>query len=218
MKSHHPIILTLLLMAAPAAQAQFTYTITNGTITITGYTGSGGAVTIPGTIDGLPVTTIGEEAFNGTSISSVTIPASLTNIADEAFEDCVFLNAFSVDLSNPAYTSPGGILFDKKQTTLVQYPPHKTGTAYTIPSTVIVVGDGAFAESDYLTSVTLPSGLTSIGGAAFFFTALTTITIPSGVTNIGDYAFEDCALLTSIHFRGQCPRLRHVYIRDPLGR
>ena len=55
------MLLRCCCLALPAAvQAQFTYTTNNGTITITGYTGSGGAVTIPGTINGLPVTSIGD--------------------------------------------------------------------------------------------------------------------------------------------------------------
>ncbi len=54
----------LLLLALPVVvQAQFTYTANNGTITITGYSGPGGAVTIPSAINGLPVTSIGSEAF-----------------------------------------------------------------------------------------------------------------------------------------------------------
>ena len=58
------LLLLLLLLALPAVvQAQFTYTTTNGTITITGYTGPGGWVTIPSTINGLPVTSIGDYAF-----------------------------------------------------------------------------------------------------------------------------------------------------------
>lgn len=53
-------LLLLLLLTLPAVvEAQFDYTINEGTITITGYTGSGGAVAIPGTINGLPVTESG---------------------------------------------------------------------------------------------------------------------------------------------------------------
>ena len=64
-------------------------TTTNGAITIIGYTGSGGAVTIPGTINNLPVTAISSGAFqNCASLTSVTIPASVTNIADTAFQNC----------------------------------------------------------------------------------------------------------------------------------
>jgi hypothetical protein len=54
----------LLLLILPAAvQAQFTYTTNNGMITITKYTGAGGAVTTLSTIHGLPVTSIGDYAF-----------------------------------------------------------------------------------------------------------------------------------------------------------
>ena len=52
-----PLLLLLMLPAAVQAQ-DFTYTTNNGAITITGYTGPGGAVTIPDMINGLPVTSI----------------------------------------------------------------------------------------------------------------------------------------------------------------
>src|SRR5665213_1607685 len=82
------------LLALPAvAQGQFDFTINNGTITITGYTGpGGGAVIIPATINGLPVTSIGDMAFLFTesaygfkSLTNVTIPDSITSIGYWAF-------------------------------------------------------------------------------------------------------------------------------------
>ena len=73
-------------------QAQFNYTNNgDGTVTITGYTGPVTAVTIPNTINGLPVTSIGYDAFyNGATpgpgiLTSVTIPDSVTSIGDFAF-------------------------------------------------------------------------------------------------------------------------------------
>ena len=65
MKTRFKVLLPLLLLSAlPAAvQAQFTFTTNSGTITITGYSGSGSAVTIPSMINGYPVTSIGDEAF-----------------------------------------------------------------------------------------------------------------------------------------------------------
>jgi sugar lactone lactonase YvrE len=208
MKSIRLSLLVMLLLARPAvAQAQYTVaTNADNTLTITSYTGSGGAMTIPSTLYSLPVTGIGHEAFFEVSgLTSVTIPSSITNIAGDPFDDCIYLTTITVNSGNPAYTSAGGILFNKNQTALIQYPPHKSGTSYTIPNGVITLGDGAFGESDYLTSVTIGTNVTSIGGAAFFLTALTTIRIPSGVTKIGDYAFEDCALLASVYFEGNAP-------------
>jgi hypothetical protein len=105
-----PGLLLLLLLTPPAAvEAQFIYTTNGGTITITGYTGSGGAVTIPDRINGLAVASIGENAFYGcASLTSVTIPISVTSIGKTAFETCV--NLASVTIPN-SVTSIGSQAF-----------------------------------------------------------------------------------------------------------
>jgi hypothetical protein len=136
----------------------FTWTTNNGTITITGYIGSGGPVTIPDTIGGLPVTSIKNSAFYyARSITSVTIPNSVTNIGYQAFWGCTGLTEITVDESNPAYRSPDGVLFNKDQTTLIQYPLGKPRD-YTVPDTVTRIEDYAFQLSTSLTNVTLPGG------------------------------------------------------------
>jgi hypothetical protein len=67
----------------------YNYTTNNGTITITGYTGSGSVLTLPSTITGLPVTSIAKDAFyTCSSLTSVTIPSSVTNLGDDAFGSC----------------------------------------------------------------------------------------------------------------------------------
>jgi hypothetical protein len=90
----------LLLLTLPAAvQAQFTSTTVNGTIIITGYTYFGnwpGSVTVPSTINGLPVTRIGSWAFTGlgcSSLANITIPSSVTNIGIYVFAGCTSLKA-----------------------------------------------------------------------------------------------------------------------------
>src|SRR5664279_2051520 len=78
-----------LLLMPSVAQAQFSFTTNNNAITITGYTGPGGNVTIPDTTNGYAVTTIGADAFhNQTTMTSVTIPNSVTSIGSYAFSDC----------------------------------------------------------------------------------------------------------------------------------
>lgn len=94
-------ILAAALLALPAVgQSHFSYITNNGTIIITRYTGSGGAVTIPATINGLPVTSIGTSAFAGNSLTSVT------SIGDEALAICYGLT--SVTIPNRANRVGGG--------------------------------------------------------------------------------------------------------------
>jgi BspA type Leucine rich repeat region (6 copies) len=212
----------LLLLTLPAVvQAQFNYVTNNGTITITGYYGPGGAVTIPSTINGLPVTSIGSSAFyHCTSLTSVTIPNSVTsiggdgffactslasvaigngvtNIEYEAFAGCTSLRAFTVDALNHFYSSLAGVLFDKNGTTLIQYPAGKAGTSYTIPNSVTKVGDWAFYLSK-LTSITIPNSVTSIGVRAFYNCYLTSAIIPDSVTSIQTETFFFCGGLTNV--------------------
>jgi len=75
------LLLALLLTLPAVVQGQFTFTTNNGALTLTGYDGPGGAVSIPAAINGLPVTSIGNRAFSFcTRLTSVTIPNSVTNI------------------------------------------------------------------------------------------------------------------------------------------
>ena len=72
-------------------------------------------------------------------------------------------------------------------------------TSMTIPSGVTSIGEGTFCDCSGLTSLTIPSGVTSISDYAFSgCSGLTSLTIPSGVTSIGDYVFYDCSGLTSL--------------------
>ena len=233
-------------LANSGAQAQFNFTTnSDGTsVTITSYTGGGGALTIPGTLGGLPVTGIGTNAFAGDAMTAVTMPDSLVSIGDGAFGycftltnvsipgsvtsigsnsfgACIKLTAISVDTINPAYGSVGGVLFNKSQTALIQYPGG-LGRSYTIPKGVTTIGDAAFDFCQNLRSVTIPNSVTSIGDSAFedcfnlanvtigsgvitigddafdYCQSLTNLTLPDSVTSIGNGAFEDCASLTNV--------------------
>ena len=158
------------------------------------------SITIPNS-----VTKFGIYAFAYcTSLTSVTIGNSVTSIGRRAFDDCTSLASISVDSANNNFSSAEGVLFNKDKTTLVQYPPSKTGITYTIPSSVTSIGDFAFWGCTYLTSVTIPAIVTSIGGFAFFdCTALTSITIPNSVISIGNNAFYGCTSLVTVYLPAQ---------------
>ena len=130
---------------------------------------------------------IGDYAFSGcSSLTSLTLPSSVTSIGGHAFEKCSGLTSLTLPSS---VTSIGEFAFR-----------YCSGlTSLTIPSGVTTIDYYAFADCRGLTSLTLPSSVTSIGGYAFAWcSGLTSLTLPSSVTSIGDYAFAWCSGLTSL--------------------
>jgi len=102
-----------------------------------------------------------------------------------------------VDTNNPAYSSLDGVLFNKSQTTLFQWPGGKAGS-FTIPNSVTYIETYAFSECYRLTSVTIPNSITSIGDYAFEYCHSLTNVMIGDVTNIGHLAFYGCSSLTAI--------------------
>ncbi len=122
----------------------------------------------------------------GKTAGSFTIPNSITEIGDSAFEDCTSLESVTIPNS---VTSIGDDAF-RGCTSL---------TSVTIPDSVTSIGDSAFFGCTSLTSVTIPNSVTSIGRYAFAYrTSLTSVTIPDSVTSIGYFAFSGCTSLSNI--------------------
>ncbi len=178
----------------------------DGTCILLGYTGPGGNITIPDSLAGLTVTTIGDRAFRYCdSLTGVIIPNSVTTIGDDAFGGCNNLTDITVDLTNSAYCDIGGVLFNKSQTKLVQYPGGRSGS-YSIPNGVTTIGNYTFSDCDNLTGVAIPDSVTTIEDYVFKDCySLTGVTIPNSITTIGDLVFSGCASLTGVYFRGDCP-------------
>lgn len=201
-----PII--AVLISASTGFSQFTngdwaYT-TNGSgeATVTQYAGVASSVVVPNELSGLPVTGFGEFlpvfGYGNSNVTSVLLPASVTNIATYALYDSLALTNIGVDVANASYTSIGGVLFDKLAATLFSYPSARTG-AYAIPDGVTSIAEVAFAKSAGLTGVTIPEGVTNIAESVFDgCTGLTTVTLPDSVTAIANYTFAGCTNLTIV--------------------
>ena len=171
----------------------------DGTVEISKYIGSDKEITIPDTIDGKKVTSIGNYVFeNCIGLESITIPENITNIEHMAFYYCTNLESINVDVNNNIYSSIDGVLFNKEQDKILFFPYNKSDS-YEIPDSITSIGDMAFFGCYNLTNIIIPDSVTSIGNWAFkSCSSLTNITIPNSVTSIGERAFSGCANFTSI--------------------
>ena len=181
----------------------FTYTVSSNTVTITDYTGSGGAVIIPANITGMPVVGIAYGAFGGINfITSVKIPGSVSSIGNFAFSGCTGLTSITVDASNANYSSQDGVLYNNDKSILIQFPCGKSGGLIILDS-VTSIGFCAFQDCTGLTSVTIPGSVKSIDSQAFEgCTGLTDITIPDSITMIEVSTFQGCIGLTNLTIPG----------------
>ena len=213
MKSHKRF-LALLLAAAltlpalaeesteePALESEgFRYRLLeDGTAEILKYTGSELQLVIPETLDGRPVTAIGDEAFYnfGYSVEDLIIPASVTRIGADAFAMtdlekieipagvvsmegnpfgyCESLRTITVAEGNPVFYVQDGVLFCREDLSLVCYPnllanPDEDELAmYTVPAGTEIIRGDAFGGVEALSEVFLPDSLRVIGDQAFGF-------------------------------------------------
>lgn len=151
---------------------------------------------IPSEINGTPVTTIGNAAFRDPSVTSVTIPASVTEIGANAFAGCTNLTSvnYAGDWSNLTIQSGNPAVQDAANAPLFDFE-------FILNNTAVVVTN--YKYNGAAADVTIPSRyqgkpVTTIGHAAFFNSAVTSVTIPDSVTSISDEAFINCPKLTNI--------------------
>ena len=177
-----------------APSRDFTFDATTGTIKK--YNGNDAVVNIPSEINGTPVTTIGNAAFRDSSVTSVTIPASVTEIGANAFAGCTNLTSvtYGGDWSNLTIQSGNPAVQDAANAPLFDFE-------FTPDNTAVIVTN--YKYNGAAADVTIPSRyqgkpVTTIGPAAFFNSAVTSVTIPDSVTSISDEAFINCPKLTNI--------------------
>ena len=159
-----------------------------------------GALAIPATLGGKPVTSIGEFALACSSqLTEVSIPSSVTNIGESAFSGddrlaSIVIPAGVKGIGGSAFARCAGL------------------NSLVIPPSVETIGEYAFRNCSGLGSVVIPEGVRTINEYAFCnCTNLTSVVIPSSTTMIGDSAFGGCTRLSSVFM---CSNSR-PYIRYP---
>ncbi len=193
-----PVIGCLFLYSSAFAQqyGDFTYTVSGSAVAITGYTGPGGDVAIPDTIDGMPVVSIGDQVFlNNSSLTGATIPGSVTSIGLEAFQGCSNLT---------------GIIIPNSVTSIGIRAFQGCGlTSLTIPDSVTSIGTAAFAFCAGLTSLPFRKRYEHYSYMFMGCSGLTSVTILNGVTRIEQAAFAYCSGLTNAIISNNVTSLGH---------
>ena len=148
------------------------------------------------------ITEIGRYAFYDCSgLTSLTLPAGITKISYDAFQGCRGLKEvrFCINDNLDRYLTKGHPYINVR-CGIKYYINDKEITSIEIPSNVTTLGYFVFQNCSGLTSFTLPAGITSIDYGAFYdCSELTSLTLPAGITEIGEKAFEGCSGLTSIY-------------------
>ena len=116
------------------------------------------------------------------SKTSYTIPSTVTTIRNSAFVDCYYLQSIDVDESNDNFTSINGVLFDKENKILLQYPSGNSQSRYIVPD-----------------------GTTTIREKAFRYAQVESIIVARTVKSIEHYAFSSCIKLREVNYTSSTP-------------
>ena len=237
------ILISTLFLCSTLANAEtycnLTYENWGDHIEITGCEKTAVSVDIPAEIDGLPVTSIGDNAFYGCeSLTSVVVPEGVMSIGEFAFSGCIRLKDIDLpdSLTKISFTAfMGGTAYSRDQKNwsdgvlyignhLIDANNDKINCSVSIREGTKCIADKAFFGCFRLGNIHIPQGVTSIGSYAFFeCISLTSIDIPGSVTNIGNYAFEYCSNLTDVNIHSgvtsigggmfyDCSELKEVYL------
>lgn len=154
--------------------------------------------TLPSEYEGIPVTSIGENAFEGMYVGKWTIPKSITFIGENAFRRCNGSEVVYVEEGNPAYYSiEGECLIEKATNTVIM------GRMVPLDANLMHIGDYAYSNFWCGVELTIPEGVITIGENAFEYSdRLQCVRIPSTIRLIGNEAFIGAGLLTEFYYNG----------------
>ena len=192
----------------------YAFTVSGDSVTITDYRGADTQVTVPATLQGKPVTAIGDGAFEDCAkVTKIVLPDTVTGIGSYAFAYCYELEQMQIpqavtEIGAAAFTCCGKLAEAK------------------VPSGVTRLEMDTFFNCGGLQSVQLPEGLTYIGDYAFgYCEKLTGLQLPDTVAEIDDYAFRGCISITTVTLPASltainegafscCSKLQRIVIPD----
>ncbi|EMB34307.1 MULTISPECIES: leucine-rich repeat domain-containing protein [Treponema] len=149
------------------------------------------------------------------------------------------LQSVTVASDNAYLLAENGVIFNKDKTVLLGYLPDKPDVFYTVPASVIRLGDGSFSNVPALTSLTLPNGLKTIGDKALWncenlvvlnlpsslesigwrslgYIKVSSIVVPENITQLWDLFLSYCPELTSVELPSTLTEMRgDVLVYDP---
>lgn len=171
-----------------------------------------GEVVIPSEIEGKPVVYLGNacflEAFN---ITSVVIPATVTDMGESVFFGCKSLEKISVEEGNSYFSvTEDGVLLGDDGKFFICYPPGKKDEFYTIPDGVDELAPGCFAYTQHLRGVDIPDTVGYIDNLAFSHSGIERISIPDSVVQIDDYSFAYCENLAEVDLGNGVESIYHA--------
>ena len=184
---------------------------------------------IPSEINGVAVTSIGDDAFYGCdSLATITIPNSVTSIGAWAFSGCTSLTSIAIPDSVTSIgvrafyscTSLTSIAIPGSVTSIESYTfcSCTSLTSIAIPDSILSIGDYAFAYCHNLESATVPGGLVSIGQRIFSHCEkLSDVTLSDALTVIGNGMFVDCTSLTSVTFPSKLTKIGYDAFKNCTG-
>ena len=168
----------------------YQYTVlADGTVEINGYTGTESVLSLPETIDGRIVSSIGENAFRGNEIlAEVTIPKSVTTLQYQSFASCKNLTNVTMESGSKLQTIEGASFFECEKL-----------EGFVCPDGVTSIGNNTFWDCKALKEVVFNKKLITIGRAAFAGAGLEKADLPDSLTELGDTAFSGCLKLKEVH-------------------
>lgn len=169
---------------------------------------------------GAKITGIGANAFVGTALASVEIPASVTSIGDSAFAGCASLTSVTF-AAGSKLNSIGASAFKETGLTSITLPENVEEltlgdnlfegcaalSSVMLGKSVTAISASMFLNCTALTSLTIPANVTTIDDEAFSGSGLISMTIPGTITSYGDSMFENCLALKTVVYEDGCTRI-----------